>query len=77
MEIKSPYLTSVAKNSHLTNKLETDVALIYPIPPPSLLSICVPFNGYLKLLQHTRKRKKLKEGFVVTPRNRTRTNQLC
>ena len=34
MEIKSPYLTSVAKNSHLTNKLETDVALIYPIPPP-------------------------------------------
>lgn len=59
MEIKSPYLTSVARNSHLTNKPETDGALIYPLP---LLSICVPFNGYLKLIQHThgneRSRKK-------------------
>ena len=35
MEVKSPYFTSVAKNSHLTNKLETDGTLIYP-PPPSL-----------------------------------------
>jgi len=35
MEIKSPYLTSVAENSNLTNKFETDGALIYP-PAPSL-----------------------------------------
>ena len=43
------------------------------------------FYGYLKLLKATRKGKKSKEGFVVTPGNRTpklphrrpRTNQLC
>ena len=37
-KVKSPYLTSVAQNSHLTNKLQADRALILPFP----LSASVP-----------------------------------
>ena len=33
------------------------------------LSISALFYGYLKLLKGTRKGKKLKEGFAVTPEN--------
>ena len=59
---------SVARNSHLTNK---PVAINARILPPSL-SISAPFYGYLKLLKATRKGRKSKEGFVVTPGNRAR-----
>ena len=31
-KVKSPYITSVSQNSHLTNKLEADRALILPSP---------------------------------------------
>ena len=37
-KVKSPYFTSVSQNSHLTNKLEADRALILPFP----LSLTVP-----------------------------------
>ena len=38
-KVKSPYFTSVARNSHLPNKPEADGALILPPPlPPVLLS---------------------------------------
>ena len=67
---------SVARNSHMINQPEANGALV--LPP---LSITASFYGYLKL----RKGKKVKEGFEVTPGNRTRefshrrlcTSQLC
>ena len=68
-KVKSPYFTSVARNGHLTNKPETDGALILPPPPPPvppLSNSAATFNGYLKLLKATRKGKEWKEGFDVT-----------
>ena len=59
-KVKSPYVTSVAQNGHVTHKPEADGALILPPPPPlplpSPLTLS-PFYGYLKLLQSTRKGK--------------------
>ena len=49
-KVKSPYFTSVARNSNVTHKPEDDGALILP---PTLSS----FYWYLKLLQSTRKGK--------------------
>ena len=76
-------MSSVAQNSHLTNKPEDEGALILPPPPPlASLFISALFYGYLKLAQ---KGKKLKEGLaVVTLKNQTQdlphrkpcTNQL-
>ena len=54
-KVKSPYVTSVAQNGHVTHKPEADGALILP-PLPSPLTLS-PFYGYLKLLQGTRKGK--------------------
>ena len=56
-KVKSPYFTSVARNSHLNNKLEAQGALI---PPPPLPSIRAPFYGSLKLLYAKRKGNKSK-----------------
>ena len=45
-KVKSPYFTSVARNSHLTNKLKTDGALILRPPPrPTLSNSAATFNG--------------------------------
>ena len=79
VKVKSPYFTSVARNSHLTNKPEASGALIltllllpspYPHPLPPLttttLSISASFNRYLKELKATRTGNKSKEGFVFT-----------
>ena len=66
-KVKSPYFTSVARNGHLTNKPETDGALILPpLPGPPLSNSAATFNRYLKLLKATRKGKEWKEGFDVT-----------
>ena len=59
----------------LTN-LSPMVLSFYPLPPPPpLLSLSLslfigaPFYGYSKLLKATRKGKKSKQGFDVTPGN--------
>ena len=78
-KVKSPYFTSVARNGHLTNKPETDGALILTPPPPNPPRPLSP----TVLLRFTRKGKKSKEGFEVShnrtgdlPQRRLRTNQL-
>ena len=59
----------LAWNSYLTNKCDANGALILPAP---LLSISAPIYRYLKLHVHcTGKGEKSKEGFEVTPENRT------
>ena len=58
------YFTSVARNTlPLTNKPEAEGGSDTP------LSIKAPFYGYLKLRKATRKGKKSKQGFEVTPEN--------
>ena len=58
------YFTSVARNTlPLTNKPEAEGGSDTP------LSIKAPFYGYLKLRKATRKGKKSKQGFEVTPGN--------
>ena len=73
-----PYFPSATRNSTSINKADAGVALILPPPP---LSNSAPFYGYLKLLKATRKGKKSKQRFEVTPRNcirnLPRTNPLC
>ena len=49
--MKSPYFTSVARNSHLNNKPEANRGLISTLPS---LSISAQFYGYLRLLKATR-----------------------
>ena len=43
-----------------------------PPPPPGILYISTPFYRYLMLLKASRKGKKSKQGFEVTPGNQTR-----
>ena len=75
-----PYFPSATRNSTSINKADAGVALILPPSPPPL-SNSAPFYGYLKLLKATRKGKKSKQRFEVTPRNcirnLPRTNPLC
>ena len=82
IKVKSPYFMSVAQNSHyLTNKPEADSELILP---PSLHQ-CSVLRVLKDIYQATRKRKKSKQGFEVTPGNRSQdlshgwpcTNQPC
>ena len=82
IKVKSPYFMSVAQNSHyLTNKPEADSELILP---PSLHQ-CSVLRVLKDIYQATRKRKKSKQGFEVTPGNRSHdlshgwpcTNQPC
>ena len=67
-------LVTVLQLTKLTQALRS----FYPPPP---LSNSAPFYGYLKLLKATRKGKKSKQRFEVTPRNcirnLPRTNPLC
>ena len=68
IKVKSPYFMSVAQNSHyLTNKPEADSELILP---PSLHQ-CSVLRVLKDIYQATRKRKKSKQGFEVTPGNRS------
>ena len=69
---RRPCLSSLSY-IRLTN-LSPMVHSFYPLPPPPRLSLSLSpsvlrFKGYSKLLKATRKGKKSKQGFDVTPGN--------